>query len=222
MKAEKVENNKSVFILSLVGVIILVLTNRACEQFLPGYSIPGSESLLIKIFMAIVSVIALILVLCGKLSFSLSCFKISKECNAKREFLEVAVVILLYTAVLLGYRFYLNTKDPVVAARPYFALYLTTNYRWSYPFISLWQELLIKPLWQDNVKKAMGGRKWITLIYIGLLFSVFHMHYRTITFLGAGIMCFVTGILYERDKNIWGVWILHFVLGVLPRTIGLG
>ena len=221
MKTEKEENNKSVFILSLVGIIILVLTHKACEQFLPGYSIPGSENVLIKIFMAIVSVIVLILVLRGKLSFSLSCFKISKECNVKREFIEVAVVILLFTAFMLGYRFYMNTKDSAVAARPYFALYLNVNNRWSYPFISMWQELLIKPLWQDNVKKAMGGRKWITLIFIGLLFCIFHMHYRIYTFLGAGIMCFVTGILYERDKNIWGVWILHFVFGFLPRSLGL-
>ena len=223
MKQEIKEDGNSLFvyILSLLAILILVVTNKLCEMFLPGYSVPENANLLIKIFMVIVSVIALILVLCGKLSFSFSFLKISKECNLKREIIEVAVVIILFTLVMLGYRFYLNTKDATVAAHPLFALYLGKNMRWSYPLISFWQEILIKPLWQDNVKKAMGGRKWITLIFIGLLFSVLHMHYRIYTVIGAGIMCFVTGILHERDKNIWGVWLLHFYLGFVPTCFGL-
>lgn len=215
------ENSIYVYILSLLAVFILVVTNKLCEMFLPGYSVPANANLLIKIFMVIVSVIAIILVLCGKLSFSFSFMKISKECNLKREIIEVTVVIILFTALMIAYRLYMNTKDPVIAARPYFALYLGKNYRWSYPIISLWQEILIKPLWQDNVKKAMGGKKWLTLVFIGLLFSVLHMHYKIYTVLGAGILCFVTGILYERDKNIWGVWILHFYLGFFPTCLGL-
>jgi hypothetical protein len=215
------ENSIYVYILSLLAVFILVVTNKLCEMFLPGYSVPANANLLIKIFMVIVSVIAIILVLCGKLSFSFSFMKISKECNLKREIIEVAVVIILFTALMIAYRLYMNTKDPVIAARPCFALYLGKNYRWSYPIISLWQEILIKPLWQDNVKKAMGGKKWLTLVFIGLLFSVLHMHYKIYTVLGAGILCFVTGILYERDKNIWGVWILHFYLGFFPTCLGL-
>ena len=218
---EKEYNNKTVFILSLVGILILVLTNKLCEMFWPGYSVSEFKNLLIKIFMAVVSVVAVIMVARGKLTFSFSCFKISKECNFKREILEAVIVVLIYTAFMLGYRFFMNTKDPVIAARPYFGLYLTRNFRWTYPIIALWQEVLIKPFWQDNVKKAMGGKKWITLLYIGLFFCILHMHYEIYTVFGAGIMCFVTGILYERDKNIWGVWIMHFCLGFIPACLGL-
>ena len=97
------ENSIYVYILSLLAVFILVVTNKLCEMFLPGYSVPANANLLIKIFMVIVSVIAIILVLCGKLSFSFSFMKISKECNLKREIIEVAVVIILFTALMIYY-----------------------------------------------------------------------------------------------------------------------
>ncbi|SFG73234.1 CPBP family intramembrane glutamic endopeptidase [Oribacterium sp. WCC10] len=219
---EKLENkSRSVFALSLVSILILIVTNKICEKILPGYTIPGSENLLIKIFMVIISVIAVILVLCGKLSFSFSCFRISKDCNFKREMMEAVTIILIYAAVLFGYRLYKNSTDPVFSARPLFALYLNINFRWFYPLSALWQELLIKPLWQDNVKQAMGGKKWSTLIYIGLLFCIYHMHFPLYYLSAAGVLCMLTGILYERDKNIWGVWALHFCLGFLPRAVGL-
>ncbi|ETP73713.1 CAAX amino terminal protease family [Lachnospiraceae bacterium JC7] len=220
---EKEENKKrSIFILSLVSILILVITNKICERYLPGYTIPGSENLLIKIFMVIITIIAVILVSCGKLSFSFSCFKIGKECNFKREIIETVAIIIIYASVLFAYRLYKNAKDPVFLARPLFALYLDQHFRWFFPVSSLWQELLIKPLWQDNVKEAMGGKKWSTLIYIGLLFCIYHMHFEIYYMVSAGILCFITGILYERDRNIWSAWMLHFWLGFLPRALGFG
>ena len=220
---EKEESkNRSVFILSLVSILILIITGKICELYLPGYTIPGSENLLIKIFMGIITVIVVILVWWGKLSFSFSCFKISPDCNFKREIIETVAIILIYATVLIGYRLYKNSIDPAYLERPFFALYLDQHLRWFFPVSSLWQEILIKPLWQDNVKRAMGGEKWSTLIYIGLMFCILHMHFEIYYMVSAGILCFITGILYERDKNIWGVWMLHFWLGFLPRALGFG
>ena len=219
---EKAENkSRSVFILSLVSILILIVTNKICEKVLPGYTIPGNENLLIKIFMVIISAVAVILILCKKITFSFSCFKISKDCNFKREMLEAVTIIVIYAAVLFGYRLYKNSTDPTFLERPLFALYLNVNFRWFYPLSALWQELLIKPLWQDNVKQAMGGNKQKTLIYIGLLFCIYHMHFPLYYMTSAGVLCIITGILYERDQNIWGVWALHFCLGFLPRAVGL-
>ena len=50
-------NSQFVYILSLLAILILVVTNKLCEMFLPGYSVPENANLLIKIFMVIVSVL---------------------------------------------------------------------------------------------------------------------------------------------------------------------
>ncbi|MBO4324040.1 MAG: CPBP family intramembrane metalloprotease [Lachnospiraceae bacterium] len=221
MKTEDNEGgDRTIYLLSLAAILILVLTDKICARFLPGYVIPGSENLLIKIYMSIITVIAAVLVACKKITFSFSCFKVSKECNFKRRLLETVIVLILYASVLAGYRLYKNTVDPVTAAKPFFALYLDQRFRWFYPVSALWQELLIKPLWQDNVSRAMNS-KWKTLIFIGLFFCILHMHFPIYYMAAAGVLCFVTGILYESDRNIWCVWLLHFVMGFLPRAFGL-
>ena len=38
---------------------------------------------------------------------------------------------------------------------------------------------------------------------------------------GAFLLCFFTGLLYERDRNIWGSVIIHFALGFMPRCFGV-
>lgn len=221
MKTEEDDGrDRTIYLLSLAAILILVLTDKICARFLTGYAIPGSENLLIKIYMSIITVIAAVLVACKKITFSFSCFKVSKECNFKRRLAETVIVLVLYAAVLAGYRLYKNTVDPVTAAKPFFGLYLDQRFRWFYPVSALWQELLIKPLWQDNVSRAMNS-KWKTLIFIGLFFCILHMHFPIYYMAAAGVLCFVTGILYERDRNIWCVWLLHFVMGFLPRAFGL-
>lgn len=221
MKTDEEEpKEQSIYLLSLVAILILVLTDKICERFLPGYSIPGSENLLIKIYMSIITIAAAVLIACKKITFTFSCFKVEKGSGFKMRLLETVIVLVLYAAVLAGYRLYKNTVDPVTAAKPFFGLYLDQRFRWFYPVSALWQELLIKPLWQDNVSRAMKN-KWKTLIFIGLFFCILHMHFPFYYMAAAGVLCFLTGILYEKDRNIWCVWLLHFVMGFLPKAFGL-
>lgn len=217
---EEEPKEQAIYLLSLLAILILILTDKVCGRFLPGYSIPGSENLLIKIYMTIITVAAAVLIACKKITFSFSCFRIPKDGSFKKRVLQTVIVLILYAAVLAGYRLYKNTVDPVTAAKPFFALYLNQRFRWFYPVSALWQELLIKPLWQDNVSRAMKN-KWKTLIFIGLFFCVLHMHFPIYYMAAAGVLCFVTGILYEKDRTIWCVWMLHFVMGFLPRAFGL-
>ncbi len=51
--------------------------------------------------------------------------------------------------------------------------------------------------------------------------AAMNMNYPLYYLIGAGILCIGTGYLYERDRNIWGSSLIHFVIGFMPRALGL-
>ena len=59
------------------------------------------------------------------------------------------------------------------------------------------------------------------MVLTGLFFAVLHMNYQLYYLLGAGLLCMLTGYLYERDGNIWGAVLIHLTVGFMPRALGL-
>lgn len=47
------------------------------------------------------------------------------------------------------------------------------------------------------------------------------MNFQLYYLLGAGLLCMLTGYLYERDGNIWGAVLIHLTVGFMPRALGL-
>jgi membrane protease YdiL (CAAX protease family) len=50
---------------------------------------------------------------------------------------------------------------------------------------------------------------------------VLHIQYPLYYMVGAFVLCFFTGLLYEKDRNIWGAVMIHFAIGFLPRCFGI-
>ncbi|MBQ6541591.1 MAG: CPBP family intramembrane metalloprotease [Lachnospiraceae bacterium] len=46
------------------------------------------------------------------------------------------------------------------------------------------------------------------------IFAALHIHLGFIFMVGAAILAGLEGILYEKQQNIFGVWIVHWVFGV--------
>lgn len=54
------------------------------------------------------------------------------------------------------------------------------------------------------------------------IFTVFkNIQYENFRYEITRIGTFGTGYLYERDRNIWGAALIHFVIGFMPRALGL-
>ena len=53
--------------------------------------------------------------------------------DGRRALVQSAVIALLVVAALVGFRFYLNTKNPAYREIPWFGLYLNIHTRWLYP-----------------------------------------------------------------------------------------
>ena len=58
---------------------------------------------------------------------------------------------------------------------------------------------------------------WITAVF----FFSLHMQYPLFYMTGALLLCLVTGVLYEKNRNIWGAVLIHFAIGFLPRCLGV-
>ena len=152
----------------------------------------------------------------------------------RKALVQSAVIALLIVAALLGFRFYMNTKNPAYREIPLFGLYLNVHTRWLYPVSIIFQEFFIKAFTQENIGialRSIGGdgdqgvpnRKQavLTALVTAMFFFVLHMQYPLYYMTGAFLLCFFTGLMYERDRNIWGAVMIHFAIGFLPRCFGV-
>ena len=148
--------------------------------------------------------------------------------------MQSAAIALLTVAALLGFRFYMNAKNPAYREIPLFGLYLNVHTRWLYPLSIVFQEFFIKAFTQENIgialrnvgpeEKQNGSNKiqaLLTALITSMFFFVLHLQYPLYYMTGAFLLCFVTGLLYERDRNIWGAVMVHFAIGFLPRCFGV-
>ena len=172
-----------------------------------------------------------------------TCFtpmKINRQalrCSGKesRKFLLLSAgIALLIVAALLGFRFYMNAKNPAYREIPLYGLYLNVHTRWLYPVSIVFQEFFIKAFTQENIGIALrsagadessrGSSRMqavLTALITSMFFFVLHMQYPLYYMTGAFVLCLVTGLLYEKDRNIWGPVMIHFAIGFLPRCFGI-
>jgi membrane protease YdiL (CAAX protease family) len=170
----------------------------------------------------------------------LSPMKIAKEAlrfSAKKDgkrLLQSTVIALLIVAALLGFRFYMNAKNPAYREIPLFGLYLNVHTRWLYPVSIVFQEFFIKAFTQENIGIALQGigadgnqyesnraQTVLSSLITAMFFFVLHIQFPLYYMTGAFLLCFFTGLLYERDRNIWGPVMIHFAIGFLPRCFGI-
>ncbi|MBR2675965.1 MAG: CPBP family intramembrane metalloprotease [Solobacterium sp.] len=174
-----------------------------------------------KAMMVTVVVVTAFFLLLTPLKINLKSLRPSKEIFIKQmkpSALISAFVLLLF----IGFRFYMQSKDPSIAEIPYFGLYLNMNTRWFYPVSIVLQEIFIKAVVQDNFSDAFERKHihmtvWVTALFFFIIHFQYPLYYMT----GAMVLCMITGYLYEKYPSIWGPVLIHFVIGFLPRCLGI-
>lgn len=152
----------------------------------------------------------------------------------RKALIQSIVIALAIVAGLVGFRLYMNTRNPAYREIPLFGLYLNIHTRWLYPISIVFQEFFIKAFTQENIGIALndlagnekdhgsGSRSaFLTSLITAMFFFVLHLQYQLYYMTGAFLLCFFTGLMYERDRNIWGAVMIHFALGFLPRCFGV-
>ena len=68
---------------------------------------------------------------------------------------------------------------------------------------------------------AITHKKHIAVIVSSLLFTTLHLYYGFTFMVSAGLLSVLLGYMYLRDKNIWGVSLVHFVFGTMGALLTL-
>ena len=212
----------TVVLLFLSAILMNVLVTKGVMMFTPDSTVTKEASRINKYFFVALGIILIPALWKTPLTFRLAALKTGDRKAFSREMLEAAGISLVLIAGMVAYRLILNGQDPEAAARPWFGLYLGTHGRWFYPFSAVIQEFLIKAVVQENVHCLVpDGNRHLIAAMTGMFFAILHMNYPLYYLLGAGLLCFGTAYLYERDGNIWGSALIHFVIGFMPRALGL-
>ena len=150
------------------------------------------------------------------------CFKPEKA-KLKNDLILGVVLSAALFVILIVIRLVQDQIDPVVAARPWFGgLYLGTYMRWFYLFSAILQELFVKGIVEDNITASCKKyNKHFSVWMTGLFFFVLHMGYELPMMFGAAVLCIVTGYLYEKNKSVYGSILIHFVIGFVPKIVGV-
>ena len=85
-----------------------------------------------------------------------------------------------------------------------------------YVFTAGIQEFLARSVMQGNLKRIIPGKHpgVLAICLSSLIFAALHIHLGFVFMAGAAILAGLEGILYEKQQNMFGVWIVHWVFGV--------
>ncbi len=85
-----------------------------------------------------------------------------------------------------------------------------------YVFTAGVQEFLARSVIQGNLRRIMVGRHVgaAAIVISSLSFATLHIHLGLMFMLGAALLAGLEGILYEKQRSIYGVWIVHWCFGV--------
>ena len=182
---------------------------------------PRNAFITTKILIIVLAVMMVIFVKKTTMKINFNDILITKE-EMKQTLIRAGIISIGMILSMIIIRIVKGHFNPKVAVRPYFKLYLTVRTRWFYPVNAFFQEVFIKAFVQDNVR-IMAGKDnihftvWLTSMYFFVMHMSYPLYYMTI----AGLFCLATGYFYEKNRNIWGCALLHFVIGFMPRALGI-
>ena len=213
-----------------LATLLFLLTGIACQvivikifPYAVGEPLVEDNAyILTRIMEAYLIILSLIFAALTRFKIHFECFKPEKA-KLKNDLLISGIMCAALFVILIVIRLVQNQIDPEIAARPWFGgLYLGTYMRWFYPISAVLQELFVKGIVEDNISASCKKyNKHFSVWMTALFFFVLHMGYELPMMFGAAVLCVVTGYLYEKNKSVWGSILIHFVIGFVPKIIGV-
>ena len=213
-------------IVGVVGYCLLIvslqaLNVRAVEFFTKQNSQFNNGYISTKTLILIVGIVTFFYLKAGYIDFDYSAI-LHPGANIKKELKIASIAVVIIIVGLIACRLVLQMFKPEVAERPFFGLYFWYHTRWFYPINSFLQECFIRLIIQDNLMKLEDETTTnSSLMLTAFFFCSLHMAYPWYMMLGTVLYCLVTGYLYKKYRCLYGLSIIHFTAGFLPRCFGI-
>ena len=128
---------------------------------------------------------------------------------------------------LCGVLFLCAVKAVIIAVnpsafsdRPFFDFSRLTLWDAFYAVSVVWQEFIARAVLYEGLSKIMKRSRALPLIISSLYFGAVHVHLGLVYMLGAVALLSLFGLIYIKQRSIWGVCVPHYVLGLALLILG--
>ena len=208
----------------LVGLLaMLAVWNFACAVWeLSGRPVPAFVmTMIVEVMGAAASVIII-----RKTSITAADFGLSFKGAGKAVFVDTvftaAILVCMIVAKLLLIRF---KPDMYGADAPLFFWKAWGLSETKYPLTVVVQEFLTRGAVQGSIRRVLPEKYAVpvAIVLSSLFFGALHIYLGVAFMVGAFLLLSVFGIIYQKQKTIWGLCIPHYFLGLSLKIIfGVG
>ena len=145
--------------------------------------------------------------------------------GTRRYVLQDGLYTLIILVAMIIAKLIMRMKGMPAGSGPmfYFSAWSITDT--IYPLTVVIQEFLTRGVVQGSVARILPwkNRVAISIILSSLFFSALHIHLGLGFMTGSFLLLSVFGIIYQKQKTIWGLCIPHYFLGLSLKLIwGIG
>ncbi|MBQ8404794.1 MAG: CPBP family intramembrane metalloprotease [Clostridia bacterium] len=107
--------------------------------------------------------------------------------------------------------------------RPFWKWNIRGDLYYTYILTCILQEFLARSVIQESLRRILHEEHagTLSLVLSALLFGVVHIAHGLMYMLGATILLGALGGLYNKQRSVWGVAIIHYVLGISGWCLGI-
>lgn len=149
-------------------------------------------------------------------SFSLSDMGLRMN-DARRTLVVDVGITLAGLGVLVGGKMLLQGVSPgyFPTGAPFWDFSVANFSDYVYPATVVLQEFLSRGVMQGSLGRIFTGKhaEGMAVVVSSLIFGVLHISYGFMYMAAAFVLSLALGSLYSRQKSIWGLCIIHYVLG---------
>ncbi len=126
-----------------------------------------------------------------------------------------SIIAAVGLALMIGVKLIVNLVAPDVFPGPFFNFDFGWA-DWGYPVIVVMQEFLTRSVMHENMRRVIVGKnsETVAIVVSSIMFGVLHLHKDILFMIGSVILLGALGMLYRKQRTIWGLCIPHYVLGM--------